>query len=111
MQANSIFRGSAPGDMEEDNTTERVGKPCGLSWSSRRQVFNNIEAKKRSAAFYVRAQFLEIYNEEVRDLLAPPPPPQQSEFCAGPGGGAGGSAGQQRVGGPRGAVGCNHGKL
>jgi hypothetical protein len=32
-----------------------------------------VEASAASVSFSVRAQFLEIYNEEVRDLLAPGP--------------------------------------
>jgi hypothetical protein len=38
-----------------------------------RQLFQGVEASAASACFSVRAQFLEIYNEEVRDLLAPGP--------------------------------------
>ncbi|KXZ56679.1 hypothetical protein GPECTOR_1g611 [Gonium pectorale] len=37
-----------------------------------RHVFQGIAARKQQAAFYVRAQFLEIYNEDVKDLLLPP---------------------------------------
>ncbi|PNH12123.1 Kinesin-like protein KIF21B, partial [Tetrabaena socialis] len=37
-----------------------------------RHVFSGIDARKRQSAFYVRAQFLEIYNEEVKDLLLLP---------------------------------------
>jgi hypothetical protein len=37
-----------------------------------RQLFDVIEKAGDNMSFVVRAQFLEIYNEEVRDLLAPP---------------------------------------
>jgi hypothetical protein len=37
-----------------------------------RHVFGGIEARKHLASFQVRAQFLEIYNEDVKDLLVPP---------------------------------------
>lgn len=36
-----------------------------------RQLFEGIQAAGPRASFTVRAQFLEIYNEEVKDLLAP----------------------------------------
>ena len=36
-----------------------------------RQLFEGIQAAETRASFTVRAQFLEIYNEEVKDLLAP----------------------------------------
>ncbi|KAG2499337.1 hypothetical protein HYH03_002913 [Edaphochlamys debaryana] len=38
-----------------------------------RHVFEAMEARRVQAAFYVRVQFLEIYNEDVKDLLAPQP--------------------------------------
>ncbi|GFR41254.1 hypothetical protein Agub_g1929, partial [Astrephomene gubernaculifera] len=37
-----------------------------------RHLFQGIQARKQQAAFHVRAQFLEIYNEDVKDLLLPP---------------------------------------
>jgi hypothetical protein len=37
-----------------------------------RQLFDVIQNAGDNRSFVVRAQFLEIYNEEVRDLLAPP---------------------------------------
>ncbi|WIA42371.1 hypothetical protein OEZ86_008376 [Tetradesmus obliquus] len=37
-----------------------------------RQLFDVIGSAGNNRSFVVRAQFLEIYNEEVRDLLAPP---------------------------------------
>lgn len=37
-----------------------------------RQLFNVIQQSGSDRSFVVKAQFLEIYNEEVRDLLAPP---------------------------------------
>jgi hypothetical protein len=38
---------------------------------STRHLFDGIQAAGPRASFTVRAQFLEIYNEEVKDLLAP----------------------------------------
>ena len=35
-----------------------------------RQLFDTIAAAPGNSSFAVRAQFLEIYNEELRDLLA-----------------------------------------
>ncbi|GIL72699.1 hypothetical protein Vretifemale_2940, partial [Volvox reticuliferus] len=37
-----------------------------------RHVFEGVEARKHLASFHVRAQFLEIYNEDVKDLLVQP---------------------------------------
>jgi hypothetical protein len=42
------------------------------------QLYEGIAARQGEAMFVVRAQFLEIHNEEVRDLLHPDIPPKVS---------------------------------
>lgn len=58
-------------------------------------VFEHIEAAAgRGEEFLVRVSYLEVYNEEINDLLqAPPPPLPPSLALAGGGAGGGSSAG------------------
>ena len=46
------------------------GEAAGVIPRAFRQIFDAIEASEGGQQFLVRASFLEVYNEEIRDLLA-----------------------------------------
>lgn len=46
-----------------------IGAGAGAASAARRQLFDKIGGAPEGTAITVKAQFLEIYNEELRDLL------------------------------------------
>ncbi|KPV72139.1 uncharacterized protein RHOBADRAFT_18490 [Rhodotorula graminis WP1] len=56
------------------------------------ELFAHIHAQRSRRRFALRVAFLEIYNEQLRDLLAAPPGPGAAAAAGGGGGGGGGGA-------------------
>lgn len=48
------------------------------------ELFSHIHQQQSQRSFSLRVSFLEIYNEHLRDLLAPPPSPFTSQPARGP---------------------------
>ena len=68
------------------NAAQALEEEAGVTPRVLRLLYEGIHQRRTEARFRVRCQFLEIYNEEVKDLLHPETPAKAIAIREGPGG-------------------------
>ena len=68
------------------NAAQALEEEAGVTPRVLRLLYEGIQERRTEARFRVRCQFLEIYNEEVKDLLHPETPAKAIAIREGPGG-------------------------
>ncbi|BGP54833.1 Kinesin-like protein kip2 [Rhodotorula sphaerocarpa] len=76
----------AYGQTASGKTHTMLGSPTepGIIPLAVDELFSHIHQQQSQRSFSLRVSFLEIYNEHLRDLLAPPPSPFTSQPARGP---------------------------